>query len=49
MVLDMQSTAATTTSEENMDTRIVVGERGVEENGVVNGLYIAVHECTHGW
>lgn len=49
MVLDMQSTAATTTSEENMDTRIVVVARGVEENGVVNGLNIAVRECIHGW
>ena len=46
----MQGTAAAATAgEDNMDAGIVVVAGGVEENGVVDGLNVAVHECVHGW
>lgn len=35
--------------EGEVDTRVMVGARGIEDNRVVNTLYIAIHKCSHGW
>lgn len=46
-VLDVQRAVGWLSGESQVDPRVVVIARAVVEDGVVDALHIAIHECAH--